>query len=85
LQAAGYGAACWGGFLDAIDQFDPAFFGFRVEKLREWILSNGFCSKLSWEALERAGQAPEELSGSLNGRFRRYMFQRICVESRCRR
>lgn len=59
----------WGGFIDAIADFDAAFFGItpqealRIDPQQRWLL------EVTWEALENGGIPPENWSNTRTGVF----------------
>lgn len=59
----------WGGFIDGIDEFDAAFFGLSAPEARGTDPQQRLLLTESWKLFERAGIAPQSLSGRRIGVF----------------
>lgn len=59
----------WGGFLDAIDRFDPLFFNISPAEAEQMDPQQRLFLQTAWHALEDAGYAAEQLAGTSCGVF----------------
>ena len=59
----------WGGFVGAVDGFDPHFFGISPREARSMDPQQRLLLEVAWEALEHAGIAADRIEGSRTGVF----------------
>lgn len=66
-QTVGRTNVNWGGFIDGLEEFAPAFFGFSAAEAELMDPQQRLMFMHVWSALEDAGYAPKKLGGSKTG------------------
>jgi acyl transferase domain-containing protein/NADPH:quinone reductase-like Zn-dependent oxidoreductase len=59
----------WGGFVEAVDRFDSAFFGITPREAASMDPQQRIVLEVAWETMEHAGLAPDALFDSASGVF----------------
>jgi acyl transferase domain-containing protein/NADP-dependent 3-hydroxy acid dehydrogenase YdfG/aryl carrier-like protein len=68
-EAPGKAYVIRGGFLDEVDRFEPGVFNISPREAVGMDPQQRMTLQVVWEALERAGYAPDSLEGSMTGVF----------------